>query len=396
MTARIGLREPHIVTLAFAAAVSPMAMNVYLPSLDSMARYFDTTALMVQLSVSVFLAATAIVQIIVGPLSDYYGRRPIMLASMGIMLAATLVCIFAPTIEILLLGRALQAGGAAGLVLSRAIARDLRSGTQAASLIGYITMGMTLAPMLAPVAGGYLGEHFGWQASFWLIFLFAGLVLVILWFDLSETAPNPGRAGGFAAYVAAWPRLLRSSAFWGYCLTCAFSSGAFFVYLGAGPVVGSIYYGLTPSSFGYFFMLIAIGYLLGNFLAGRFSTRIGIVPMMMIGNLIGIAGILISLGLALLANENALNFFGLMFFVGLGNGITLPNANAGMVNVQPELAGAASGLGAAMQTGGGATFAGLAAIFILPENGPVATLVFILTSLLCAVAASVYVALWEC
>ncbi len=383
------LSPPSIPTLALVAAISPLCMNAFLPSLPSMAEYFETSSSTTQLTVSIYLLGTAIMQLILGPLSDIYGRRPVLLWSTVFMMLATLVCIFAPTIEVLLVGRILQSVGSAGIVLSRAIARDMVGGERAASQIAYITMGMALTPMLAPILGGYLEEWFGWQANFWLMFYFAGVVGVIMWLDLGET--NQHKATSITSHFKSYPELVLSRRFWGYSLTLAFSAGAFFTYLGGAPLIGDEYYKLSPSEFGYYFVIIAIGYIAGNYVSARHSTRFGINPMMLAGNVIAAGGISMATVLSLWQIENPLAFFGFMFFVGLGNGITLPNANAGIVNVRPHIAGAASGLGATIMTGGGATMAALASRFITPENGPTGLLTIILGSLVCATLATLYV-----
>ncbi|MGI9353360.1 MAG: multidrug effflux MFS transporter [Rhizobiaceae bacterium] len=381
--------HPHIATLAMAAAISPLAMNIYLPSLPSITRYFETTAATAQLSVSLFLAATAIMQLVIGPMSDKYGRRPVLLALLFVMLFATLICIFSQNIETFLLGRVLQSSAAAGMVLSRAIVRDLVDGSNAASMIGYVTMGMTLAPMVAPTIGGILEDTYGWQYSFWLIFAYTGIAILVIWIDLKET--NRFIGGSFFDQLRSFPELFRSKRFLGYASTCAFSSGAFFAFLGGGPLLAIQYYGLRPTAFGFYFIFIAVGYLLGNFFAGRLSVNIGLNRMMMLGNLAVLFGLVCALVLTASFINSALTFFGLVFFVGLGNGITLPNANAGIVNVRPKIAGAASGLGATLQVGGGAIFAAVSGYYVSFDDGPAYLLSVMIFSILCAIASTLYV-----
>ncbi|MEM7216273.1 MAG: multidrug effflux MFS transporter [Pseudomonadota bacterium] len=384
-----GSRAPSIITLAMAAAIGPLAMNVFLPSLPDITLYFETSAATAQLSVSLFLVSMAVLQLVFGPLSDKFGRRPVMLSLLCMMLLATLLCIFATSIEMFLAGRILQASAAVGIVLSRAVVRDLVSGNDAASLIAYVTMAMTFAPMIGPTLGGMLHENFGWQASFWLVFTFTTVTIAVLWYDLNET--NRFRGGKFTDQFLSYPELFASKRFWGYSATCAFSSGAYFAYLGGGSLLAIHYYELRPTTFGYYFVFIAAGYLLGNFLAGRFSSTIGIDRMMMIGNLAVLTGLLASLFISSLFEKEALTFFGLIFFVGLGNGITLPNANAGIVNVRPKIAGAASGLGATLQIGGGAIFAAISGYYIDLENGPAYLLGVMIFSILCAIVSTLYV-----
>ena len=380
---------PHIITLSLAAAVNPLAMNVYLPSLASITDHFQTDAATVQLSVSLFLGATGIFQVLIGPLSDKFGRRPVLMLLFMVALLSTLGCIFAPNIETFLFARVIQAAAAAGIVLSRAIVRDMYDSKQAASVIGYVTMGMTVAPMLGPAIGGFLSEGFGWQASFWLIFVFTTLVMIVAWFDLGETNKNIGAS--MSETFKAWPRIVTSHRFWGYALCCAFSSASFFAFLGGGPLIAIEYYNLTPSSVGLYFFFVAVGYMFGNFLTGRFSERIGINRMMFAGNLVIVGGLAMGFLLTTLFPYSPLAFFASLFFLGLGNGITLPNANAGIVNVRPENAGAASGLGGGLQIGGGALFAGMVGYYLNPSDGPYMLLWVMAFAIAMAILAAMYV-----
>jgi len=154
---------PHIITLVAGAALGALSMNMFLPSLPRMAIYFSTPAAVMQLTVSVYLVATAVLQLLIGPLSDRFGRRPVLLVGIVVFMLGTLICMYSTQVEILILGRIIQAFSVAGLVLSRAIVRDLVSADKAASMIGYVTMGMAIGPMIAPTIGGILDETFGWQ-----------------------------------------------------------------------------------------------------------------------------------------------------------------------------------------------------------------------------------------
>src|SRR5690606_156203 len=156
---------PHILTLVAVAATASSATNIFLPSLPGMAQHFSADYGLVQLTVSLDLAATAVLQLGIGPASGRFGRRPVMLVSFAVFCVGTIAAVYAPTIEALLACRVLQAFSAAGLVLSRAIVRDTVGADEAASRIGYITMGMTLGPMIAPLLGGILDEAYGWRST---------------------------------------------------------------------------------------------------------------------------------------------------------------------------------------------------------------------------------------
>lgn len=379
---------PHISTLIFLAALQALAQNIFLPSLPSMTEWFDTQYRVMQLSVALYLAMNAILQIIIGPVSDRYGRRPVMLISIVLFMAATLGCIYAPNVESFLAFRMLQAVMVTGLVLSRAVVRDMVPQAQAASMIGYVTMGMAVAPMVAPAIGGALDGAFGWQASFWLLFLLGALVMWIAHRDMGETALS--RSASFAAQFREYPELLTARRFWGYSLAAAFASGAFFAYLGGAPFVGSEVFGLTPTMLGVLFGAPAVGYIGGNFASGRYSVRFGINTMVLVGALLSAGGIAVSLLIFLAGHGTALSFFGFMTFVGLGNGMVLPNATSGLLSVRPHLAGTASGLGGAIMIGGGAALSALAGALLTPGTGATPLLVMMLVTGVLGVASILY------
>jgi MFS transporter, DHA1 family, multidrug resistance protein len=382
-------RSPHLATLVAATAIAPLAMNVFLPSLPGMAVHFDADYGLVQLSVSLYLAATALLQLFIGPASDRFGRRPVMLLSFVVFLAGSLAAIVAPTIEALLAARMLQAFAAAGMVLSRAIVRDTVGPDEAASKLGYITMGMALVPMVGPIIGGFLDEAFGWQSTFVLIFG-AGLVaFVVVWFDLSET--NHNRSASMSAQFRSYPDLLGSRRFWGYALASAFTSGTFFAFLGGGPYVATEMLGLRPSQYGLYFAIISGGYMVGNFVSGRYSRRFGVNAMMLAGAAIALLGTGASLLLFGIGLFHAISLFGPMALIGIGNGMTLPNANAGLVSVRPHLAGSASGLGGALQIGGGAALSVVSGALLGPQTGPWPLLWVMFLSCIAAVLVTMWI-----
>ncbi len=349
---------PHISTLILATGLGALSMNMFLPSLPNMAEYYGADYRLLQLSVSLYLAVNAVLQLGIGPISDRFGRRPVLLASFTLFSLATIGCIFAPTAEIFLAFRMAQAVVVAGLVLGRAVVRDMVDTDQAASMIGYVTMGMAVVPMIGPALGGVLDQAFGWQSNFIVLFLVGLLVLWLTWSDLGETARPATQS--FREQVREYPELLTSRRFWGYCAAAAFASGAFFAYLGGAPYVGSEIYNLSPAQVGLFFGSPALGYFLGNFISGKFSVRVGINKMILFGAMGSTFGLVPALILFLTGHDSAFVFFGTMTAVGLGNGMVLPNANAGMLSVRPHLAGSASGLGGSIMIAGGAALSAFA------------------------------------
>ena len=358
---------PHIATLTILAGVSAMIMNMFLPSLNNMAAHFDVPYSVIQLSVPVYLGASAILQIIIGPLSDKYGRRPVLLWGLSLFVVASFGCLIAPNIETFLFFRTMQACAAVAMVLSRAAIRDLYDENKSASMIGYVTMGMAVVPMASPAVGGLLDEIFGWRAVFWF-FALAGIATWFLtFFDFRETA----RASDKTVWqqFREYPELLRSPRFWGYSSAAAFCSGSFFAYLGGAPFVGSELFGLSPAVLGMYFGAPAIGYAFGNYLTGRYAMKHGVNYLVLWGSIMNAAGVTLSLILFSIGQGTAFVFFGLMTCVGVGNGLVIPNATAGLLSVRPHLAGSASGLGGAIMIGGGAVLAAMAGALLTPETG---------------------------
>jgi DHA1 family bicyclomycin/chloramphenicol resistance-like MFS transporter len=374
---------PSIFTLIVFTGLGALSMNVFLPSLPQMAEYFGAEYGVVQLSVALYLGVNAALQLLVGPLSDRYGRRPVMLVGVAIYCLASLGCLWAPDVITFLVFRMIQASVVVGLVLGRAVVRDRYPRDQAASMIGYVTMGMAIVPMVGPVIGGALGQAFGWKANFWLLFG-AGLVILLLaWADLGETARKG--EGRLRDQFAQYPTLLLSRRFWGYSLSSTLASGAFFAYLGGAPLVGARIFGLEPALLGLFFGAPALGYFFGNFISGRFSVRVGVDRMILWGALITVAGLSTGLGLFFLGYKTALVFFGSMTFVGLGNGMVLPNATSGIMSIRPDLAGTASGLGGSIMLAGGASLSALSGV-ILSQSDQAYPLIYLM--LACAIGAA--------
>ncbi|MDZ4137089.1 MAG: MFS transporter, partial [Paracoccaceae bacterium] len=302
------------------------------------------------------------------------------LGATAIFVVATIGALLAPNFGLFLTCRLLQASIATGFVLSRAVVRDMVPQDQAASMIGYVTMGMSFVPMVGPVIGGALDQAFGWKASFIILALAGAGLFGLIWADMGETAK--ARSTSMGAQMRQYPDLLKSQRFWGYCLAAAFASGAFFAYLGGAPYVGTVIFGMEPSQLGLFFGAPAVGYMIGNFLSGRYSVRFGINKMVLYGALMSTAGMAVLAGLTLAGLVGPGLFFGLMISVGLGNGLLMPSANAGMLSVRPNLAGSAAGLGGAFTIGGGAALSALAGFVLGPQTGPMPLiLLMLLTSI---------------
>lgn len=353
---------PNIATLIMLAGISALAMNVFLPSLPGMAAYFEVDYSFMQLSVALYLAGNAVLQIFIGPLADRYGRRPLVLWGTGLFCVATVGCLLAQSGAVFMAFRMLQSVIAVAVVLSRAIVRDMYPPEKAASMMGYVTMGMSLVPMLAPALGGYLEGLFGWQASFQTLLICGIGLFLVCWFDLGETSTPSTNT--LTQQFGEYPELLTSPRFWGYALASAFCSGAFFAYLGGAPYIGTQVFGMSPEKLGLYFGAPGIGYFFGNFLSGLLSARVGPNRMIVIGTILVTTAVTLTLFVSLLGFSTPWLFFGVMIFVGIGNGMTIPNATVGMLSVRPHLAGTASGLGGALMIGGGALLSAIAGMLL--------------------------------
>ncbi|WP_068409999.1 multidrug effflux MFS transporter [Labrenzia sp. OB1] len=353
--------KPSLATLIAITAVTPLAMLIYLPSLAGMMIVFSATAGEIQLSMSAFFIAVAVSQLFWGPLSDQYGRRPIIIIGMVLFVIGSVMCLLAPSIEALIAARIIQAAGScAGMVLGRAVVRDIYGPRQAASMIGFVTMGMAIIPTIAPAIGGVLDQFYGWKGGFVLMLIFGVGVLGLSIFALPETHKER-TAVGARQILRSYGIIFREPLYWSYGLTAAFNALTYFAYLGGAPYIASEILSLSAAEMGIYFMVVAIGYMAGNFLSGKFAERVGIFPMVLTGTIIAALSVAIVAGITAFGTLTPPGLFLPMFLLGLGNGVCLPSALAGAISVRPELTGSAAGLTASLQVGTGAIAGSLVA-----------------------------------
>ncbi|CUJ92941.1 Sulfonamide resistance protein [Ruegeria denitrificans] len=365
---RAASSPPSLVTLVFATAISVLSLNMFLPSLARMAGDFQVDYALVNLSVAGYLAVSAVLQLIMGPLSDRFGRRPVLLICIAVFVVASVGCVLAESIWTFLGFRLLQAAVVAGPVLSNAAIRDMHPPNEAASKLGYVAMAMALAPMLGPMLGGALDSLFGWRAGFVLYSALGAGMLLLLWVDMGET--NTNRSSTFAAQLREYPHLFQARRFWGYSLCAAFSIGGFYSFITGAPLVAAAWFDLSPAMLGLGIGIITGGFMVGNFITGRIAARTPLTTMILIGRIVASTGPLLGLLLFLLELGSVWVFFGSAIFVGFGNGLTNANASAGLMSVRPKLAGSAAGLSGAMIVALGAVLTTLTGLWVSPENGP--------------------------
>ena len=377
---------PTMLTLVLLSGLSVVSLNMFIPSLPSIAQEFQADYALVNLSIAGYAGMTAVLQLVMGPLSDRFGRRPVILAGLVIFILASLGCLLATDVWTFLLFRMMQAAITSGFAVSRAVIRDSAHAQRAASLMGYLSMAWAIAPMLGPVFGGVLDQLFGWRASFWAFFGFGAAVLALCWVDLGETNKTPSES--IAKQFQAYPKLLRSRRFWGYSLCMAFSVGAFFAFLGGAPLVASTAFQMPPATLGFIMGSITGGFVLGSYLSGRCAGRYALTTMMIAGRIVACAGLAVGLMLVVVGLIHEVSLFGACIFVGLGNGLTMPSSSVGAMSVRPELAGSASGLSGALTA---ARRMSPNRCFLTEENGPFMLLGMMLLSSSMALVAGLYV-----
>jgi DHA1 family bicyclomycin/chloramphenicol resistance-like MFS transporter len=336
---------PLLALLMATTAIGPATLNMLLPALPQLVVLLAAETSTVQLTLSLYLLSLASAQLLLGPLSDRYGRRPVLLAGLALNVFASVAAIAANSIALLIAARMLQAVGAsAGIVISRAIIRDLFERERSAAMLGLVTTAMVVAPMVSPGIGGILVTAFGWEAIFICIAVLSGIVLVWATIVLPETHP-PGDSTNAGVLLRDWRELFRHRKFYGFVLTGALASAPFFTVIGGGPHVVVNLMHRSPTEYGLWFALGSIGYMSGNFTVSRLSERLGIEALIAIGALIEIAGAAISLLLVAYAWElGPFVIFAPQLIISYGNGLVLPTAIAGAISIRPQAAGSASGL----------------------------------------------------
>jgi DHA1 family bicyclomycin/chloramphenicol resistance-like MFS transporter len=332
---------PSFWILVAVSTIGPLALNIFMPSLPGLQRSFGISYGTAQLTLTLYIAGMALCQLFYGPLSDRIGRRLPLLGGMALFVASSILAAVAWNIETLIAARLLQAvGGSAGIVLARAMVRDVHDRGKSASVIAYITMAFVVAPMVAPITGGALDQLLGWRASFWLLAALGALTLMAAYFLLPETHTAGTATLNFfrgAAQLFSIPR------FRGYAFTLAFTSGVFFAFLGGAPHVMIDVLGRTPVEYGLWFATVSLGYMAGNFVSGRFTQAIGIDRLILYGAIVTLAGGALCFLAAVSGLLSPVTLFVPMIFAAFGNGLTIPNGTAGAISVDPQLTGAAAG-----------------------------------------------------
>ncbi|MFC1665730.1 multidrug effflux MFS transporter [Pseudomonadota bacterium] len=370
-------RRPPLIILVLVTALGPLALNILVPSMPGLQRVFAAGYDVVQLVLSLYLLGIGFGQLIYGPLSDHFGRRPLLLIGLGVFLVGTIGCIYAPNIETLIGFRVLQAlGGCAGMVLARAMIRDLFARERAASILAYVTMAMVLAPMLAPTIGGALDVWFGWWAGFVFILVVGLLVMFFATFSLHEThVENRVTLRLFSPFYDA-RRLFGQPSFRGHAFQVAFTTSVFFTFIAGAPFVMIEIMGRTPADYGVYFIMVPCMYISGNFLTGRYSQRIGTDRMITIGTMFSFLVMVVLLAIYFLGFLSPFYLFAGMALIAFGHGLSVANGIMGALSVDSKLIGSASGISGFLQMGIGAAAASLVGSLLQTTAMPLLLIMF--------------------
>jgi DHA1 family bicyclomycin/chloramphenicol resistance-like MFS transporter len=339
-----------LLMLVAMTGVAPISLYMLVPALPMLASLFQRDISVAQMTVSLYMVGIACSQIIMGPLSDKFGRRPVLLWGLALMVAASIGCMFAQNLPQLIAARFLQAlGGATGMVVSRAIIRDLYSRDRIGAMISLVIAVMMIAQMLSPLTGGLLETAFGWRAIFYVITAASLIIAVIIAFALPETRRDRLEGRGFRGDVGS---LVTSRAFIGYVLCQVLASQIIFAFAGGGPYIVVTQMGRTSAEYGAWFATTAFAYLIGNLCCVRFAPRHSLEKLVWFGLALQFTGSLLNLtGSISGINQAPAWLFGTQMIVMFANAFVMSNSAAGAISVRPDAAGTASGAMGFLQMG---------------------------------------------
>jgi DHA1 family bicyclomycin/chloramphenicol resistance-like MFS transporter len=365
-----------LLLLGCLSTFGPLCMDMYLPGLPAMADDLGASTSAAQLTLTACLAGLATGQLLIGPLSDTHGRRRPLLAGLLAFTAASLLCAAAPSVLTLTLLRYVQGvAGAAGIVIARAIVRDVAEGDAAARAFARLMLVSGLAPILAPVLGGQVLRVTDWRGVFGVLAGLGLLLALVTWRALPEThAPERRREGGVRETTSVFATLLRDRTFLACTLACGLSFAAMFAYIAGSPFVLQDVYGVSPQTFSLLFAVNAFGILLGSQTSGRLIGRVAPDRLLAIGVRTAAAGA-VGLLLVSLLQVGLLAVLVCLFAVVASIGLILPNASAIGMAGHPETAGSASALLGLSQYAFGALAAPLVGVAGLHHGVPMAVVI---------------------
>lgn len=379
---------PRFSLLLIMAITSVIPLNMFVPSMPVIAEDFGVEYGVVNIAIGGFAIVSAITQVIGGALSDRYGRRPVALGSLGIFTIASIGCVLAPNVELFLGFRMLQGVVAACLAVALAAIRDSWDGPDMRSRIGNLSSAWAIGPMLGPTVGGLLATTFGWRSNF-VFFAVLGLIgLTMVHATFAET--NTDRSDRLLQ-LDSYAKFARSRLFGAYSGVMALSLGLLLIFLGGAPAVAKEMGNLSGSYIGILIGLVSAGFMVGSAITARTSSFVQARHLILAGRSVTAAGMVIGLVLLYADVDHPLSFFLPCVAIGLGNGLTLPPSNAGVLTIAGKTAGAALGLASAI-TISGAAFLSFVSGFVIQEgNARTSTLWFMLVIASAAVVVAVLI-----
>lgn len=342
MTSPFRPRWHFFIALVSVTFIGPLSLHLFIPAMPAVKEAFEVSTGMTQLTMSLAMLSMAFFTVAYGGLSDRFGRKRVLLGGLVLFTCGAVACMLAANLPMLLAGRILQGAGAGcGVVLARAIARDVYGQERVAQVIAYLTAAYVLGPMFAPAIGGQLTTLFGWRA----LFVFASVVgLVVIFmatFAVPETRARSAVAprGVFTGYKS----LLRRPRFVGFMLQPGLLSAAFYVQATAASFLAAEHLGVNASDIGIWFFAFPIGFMAGSFISGRIGASRSIEFMTMLGGVIGVVNGALLVGWFYFGGISMAALYIPGMFVSLAQGLSMPYAQAGAMAVDAELAGSASG-----------------------------------------------------
>jgi len=375
-------RSPlFLLSLVAMSAVGGMATHIYLPAMPAVQQDFGAETGTVQLTLSLSMIMLGIMPLIYGPLSDQYGRRPILLIGTLIFLAGCLVCAFSTTLWQLILGRMLQAAGAAaGYSLSRTVTRDVYGQDDTARMLAYLMMAVVVAPMLAPGIGGILTDAFDWRAIFIFMSGMVCLVFLLFFIGLPETHPNR-TGGGFRQMFRGMAMVMRVPQFWGFAMQAALGMSVFYAFLAAAPYLMTDVMGRPAREYGLLFLGLSLTFIFGNFISARLVPRFGPVRLILIGVVCAALTLIASAVLFWTTPLTPLILFTPATVVSLFLGLILANAQAKAIETHPDAIGAAAGLSSFLQLATAAAATQIVGVFSDGTVWPMMTVMAVATTM---------------
>lgn len=335
-----------------------MAMTIVLPSLPAIALALNTQASTAQLVFTLYVVAFAAAQLVAGPVSDRFGRRPVLVAGLALFAVSGLVCSVTDNIWVLIVARIAQGAGACtGMVVTRGLIRDVYGEAQTGRVLSYSAMAMGTAPAIAPVLGGYLEVWYGWRAGLWLTTGYAAIAFAITWAVLVETRARTVGGGAVGAMIRGYGLLLRTPVFLYYVAIGSALTGAFFAFMSSAPLIFIGVFGASPDTLSLLIAMLPLGYVGGSFITARLMHRLGIVRLVLYSGVLVVAAAVGFVALALAGVHDPDMLMAPLFVMGMTHGMASPSALAGIVSARPDLAGTAAALAGFLQTSFGALVA---------------------------------------